>query len=216
MLPLRALILDLGEVLVRSQPAELVRRMAEVAAVPLPAFTAAYWAHRPEYDLHGSPPRYWGRVLADCGSPLAGRAGEAAPAALVELDTQSWTVYRDEIWELAGAFRAGGGKVAMLSNCPSVIIDRVRTQRDAEHVFDAVVVSSEVGCLKPGAAIFRLTVDRLGVEAGSALFVDDRAENVAGAEAAGLQALHFVGDASLPLLRARLAAGGRAVPPTRP
>jgi putative hydrolase of the HAD superfamily len=216
MLPLRALILDLGEVLVRSQPPDLVRRMADVASVPLYSFTAAYWAHRPAYDLHGNYRRYWEQVLADSASPLAGPARDAAPTALLELDTASWTIYREEVWELARGFRARGGKLAMLSNCVTEIIDRVRAQRDLARTFDAVVVSCEVGCAKPDAVIFRLTLDRLGVEAGAALFVDDRAENVAGAEAAGLQALHFLGDASVTTLRARITGAADGVPRTRP
>jgi putative hydrolase of the HAD superfamily len=204
----RALILDLGEVLVHPQPPELVRRMAEVAATPEPAFSAAYWAHRPDYDLHGSYRRFWGQVLDDAHSPLQGVAREAAVAELLELDIRSWTVYREEIWRIAAAFRAAGGKLAILSNGVTEILDRVRQERDLGRTFDAVVVSSEAGCMKPDPAIFRIVLERLGVEAGEALFVDDRAVNVAGAEALGLHALHFVGDASLPALRARLGQAG--------
>jgi len=204
MAPFRALILDLGEVLVLPQPPELVRQMAEVAAAPLPIFRAAYWAHRPAYDLHGSHRRFWGQVLEDCLSPLGGAAREAASAQLLELDIRSWTVYREEVWEIAAVFREGGGKLAVLSNGVTEILDRVRSQRDLDRTFDAVVVSCEVGCMKPDPAIFRIALERLGVAAGDSLFVDDRAVNVAGAEAIGMNALHFVGDASVPLLRARL------------
>jgi len=200
----RALILDLGEVLVLPQPPGLVLRMAEVAAAPLAAFRAAYWAHRPAYDLHGNHRRFWGQVLEDCRSPLGEAAREAATAQLLELDIRSWTVYREEVWEIAAAFRGAGGKLAVLSNGVTEILDRVRTERNLDRTFDAVVVSCEVGCMKPDPAIFRIALERLGVEAVDSLFVDDRAVNVAGAEAIGLHALHFVGAGSVPVLRARL------------
>ena len=45
--------------------------------------------------------------------------------------------------------------------------------------------------LKPDAAIYHLALDRFGLEPGNAVFVDDRAENVAGAEAVGMAGLIF-------------------------
>ena len=60
--------------------------------------------------------------------------------------------------------------------------------------FDVVVVSYEVGLAKPDPRIFELCLSRLGAQAGEALFVDDRAENVAAAERLGLRTLLFTGD----------------------
>src|SRR6516165_9070809 len=113
---LRALVLDLGEVLVRSQPLELVRRMAEVAQVPLPAFQAAYWAHRNEFDRTGSARRYWDDVLRDARSPLDAAGRDAARPQLGALGAESWTQYREEVWEVAARFKERGGRTAMLSN----------------------------------------------------------------------------------------------------
>ena len=124
---------------------------------------------------------------------------EAAPAsvptrlvdALVDLDVASWTRYRDEVWALAGAARARGLRTAILSNGVLGIMARVARERPLEGTFDAVVVSHEVACAKPDPAIFRLTVQRLGVEAGESLFVDDRAENVDAAKRLGFETLLF-------------------------
>lgn len=204
---LRALVLDLGEVLVRSQPPELVRQMAEISAVPLPAFRAAYWAHREEYDRVGSAEQYWDHVLRDAGCALSPAARAAARPRLCALDAESWTQYREEVWELAARFRAGGRRTAMLSNCGPEVIDRVRAQREVARYFDAMVISWEVGAMKPEPEIYRIALERLGVGPEEALFVDDRAPNVAGAEAVGMRAMLFQGDASVPALRARIAAG---------
>jgi putative hydrolase of the HAD superfamily len=55
---------------------------------------------------------------------------------------------------------------------------------------DAVVVSAEVGAVKPDPAIYRAALDQLRVEAPRALFVGDSLEtDVDGARAAGLRAL---------------------------
>ena len=72
---------------------------------------------------------------------------------------------------------------------------------DARHVwaevypfmqyFDDLVISAEVGLLKPDPQIYRLAVSRLRVEVEEALFVDDFIENIEGAQQVGLATLHF-------------------------
>ena len=208
MIRLRALVLDLGEVLVHPQPAELVRHMAETAATPLAAFTAAYWAHRDEYDLAGNARRYWDAVLQDAGSPLREASRDLAVPRLTALDAESWTQYREEVWEIARGFREAGGQTALLSNCGPEVIERLRSQKVTSRYFDAMVVSWEVGCLKPDPAIYQLTLAKLVVRAEEALFVDDRPPNVAGAQAVGMQAMLFSGADPVSALRERALRAG--------
>jgi putative hydrolase of the HAD superfamily len=52
-------------------------------------------------------------------------------------------------------------------------------------LFDAVVVSCEIGCRKPDAAMFNHVTDRLAVDPGSVVLVDDLQANVDGARRAG-------------------------------
>jgi FMN phosphatase YigB (HAD superfamily) len=54
------------------------------------------------------------------------------------------------------------------------------------------VLSCEVGAAKPDAEIFRFALDRLGVSAGAAAFVDDQASYCAGAASLGLTAMQLV------------------------
>ena len=67
--------------------------------------------------------------------------------------------------------------------------------------FRDVVVSGDEKLLKPDAAIYRLALDRFGLNAEQAVFVDDNAANVAGANAVGIRGLLFAGE---PQLRADL------------
>jgi len=55
--------------------------------------------------------------------------------------------------------------------------------------FDLVMMSNEVGLLKPDPAIFTLALELLGVEAAQAIFVDDNAANGAAAQALGITAI---------------------------
>jgi 2-haloacid dehalogenase len=47
--------------------------------------------------------------------------------------------------------------------------------------------------MKPDPAIYRLALDRFGLRAGEAVFVDDVFANVEGARSVGMHALHFTG-----------------------
>ena len=71
--------------------------------------------------------------------------------------------------------------------------------------FRDIVVSGTEKLVKPDAAIYRLALDRFGLAGPDALFIDDRADNVAGAEALGIIG-HLFTDARR--LRADLVARG--------
>lgn len=63
--------------------------------------------------------------------------------------------------------------------------------------FRDIVVSGVERLVKPDPAIYRLALDRFGLEAGRTVFVDDNAANVEGARSVGLLALHFTGEPKL-------------------
>lgn len=60
-------------------------------------------------------------------------------------------------------------------------------------IFADIVVSGQVGMLKPEPGIYELLLQRNGLRASDCLFIDDSPANVAGAQAVGMQALHFTG-----------------------
>jgi putative hydrolase of the HAD superfamily len=185
-----ALILDYGEVLSCPQRAGAIALMASQLDAPVSEMTSAYWRHRRDYDLGMSASDYWSLVANDLGVPI----DDGLVTALVAIDIDSWTDYRDEMWTLAATYRAAGGRLAMLSNGVREIVERIRADHDLPALFDAVVVSYEVQLTKPEPEIFRVTLDRLNVGASDALFVDDRAENIAMAQELGLRTLQFTGD----------------------
>ncbi|MGN6270655.1 MAG: HAD family hydrolase [Sphingomonas sp.] len=57
--------------------------------------------------------------------------------------------------------------------------------------FRDIVVSGDEKLMKPDAAIYRLALERFGLEPHEAVFIDDNRDNVAGAEAVGMAAIHF-------------------------
>jgi epoxide hydrolase-like predicted phosphatase len=85
-----------------------------------------------------------------------------------------------------GAARAEGVRTGLVSNSWSTShYDRSMLTK----LFDAVVISAEVGLHKPQPEIYLLASKRLTVEPERCVFVDDLRENCAGAEAVGMTAI---------------------------
>ena len=80
--------------------------------------------------------------------------------------------------------------VGLISNAWSGLRPWIASQGFAD-AFDAMVISAEVGLMKPDEAIYRHALEQFGVAPEEAVFVDDFPENVEGARAVGMQVIHF-------------------------
>ncbi len=81
-------------------------------------------------------------------------------------------------------------KTGVISNAWSGMRAYITAQK-FDDAFDGLVMSAEVGVAKPKAEIYLLALEQLGVSPGEAVFVDDFDENVEGARAVGMSAIHF-------------------------
>lgn len=82
-------------------------------------------------------------------------------------------------------------KTAILSNAWSDARDVFTRVHGLDTVVDTILISAEVGLLKPDPRMFALAAARLGVAPQEAIFVDDVPRNVDGAQAAGMHGIHF-------------------------
>lgn len=83
-------------------------------------------------------------------------------------------------------------KVAMLSNIRSR--ERLDVRFDPgelDSLFDVVVASGDVGLIKPERQIYEMVADKLGVSPDECVMIDDVEEFCRGAEAVGMQSIHF-------------------------
>ena len=81
------------------------------------------------------------------------------------------------------AARTAGAPTGLISNSFGTGIYK---RGNFDGLFDAIVISGEVGLHKPEPEIYLLACERLGIEPAEAIFVDDLRENIAGAEAVGM------------------------------
>jgi putative hydrolase of the HAD superfamily len=149
---------------------------------------------RDRFTAHPDGPKGWWRRFLDRVCEHLG-APPPSPFAAAELfhrfaTPEAWEVY-PEVPAVLAELRGLGRKLAVVSNWDPRLPDLLE-RLHLSRWLDAVVTSSEVGVEKPDAHIFRHALERLGVSPGNALHVgDQKLEDVEGAIAAGLGALHL-------------------------
>jgi epoxide hydrolase-like predicted phosphatase len=99
------------------------------------------------------------------------------------------------------AARLAGARTGLLSNSWGDAL----AYDDAllEDLFDAWVISSEVGLRKPDPAIYELAAERLGLPPATCVFVDDLPGNLKPARALGMATVLHRGDAAATLAEVR-------------
>jgi 2-haloacid dehalogenase len=96
--------------------------------------------------------------------------------------------------DLVAELDAAGVPLYAITNFSGEFFAPFRAQEAA--LFDrfrGIVVSGDERLTKPDPAIYHVALDRFGLEAARTVFVDDRADNVAGAEAVGMIGVVFEG-----------------------
>jgi HAD superfamily hydrolase (TIGR01509 family) len=92
-----------------------------------------------------------------------------------------------ELLNLIRTQRESGLRTGLLSNSWGDSYDRT----DWELVFDAVVISGEVGMRKPEERIFTHVLELIDLPAPAVVYVDDEYPNVEAAASYGLRAVHY-------------------------
>jgi HAD superfamily hydrolase (TIGR01509 family) len=189
---MKALLVDLYDTTVRADWSAMSVLIAERLGLDAAALRRAFVLTRPD--------RGAGRFGGVAGNlaALAGACGVTAePALLSELAGDAVTFLRrnvhlyDDVLPALRRLRAAGTTVALVSNCDHATRPLLETL-ELERELDAVVLSFEVGSVKPEARIFREALERVGTTAAEAAFVDDQPDYLDGAARLGLRTFRMV------------------------
>jgi epoxide hydrolase-like predicted phosphatase len=94
-----------------------------------------------------------------------------------------------EMFALASRVKDKGYTVGLLSNAEMAAMAFFHEQGYA--MFDAAVFSCAEGTRKPEQRIYEIALERLGVKPHEAIFIDDRADFLAGAQRLGIHTILF-------------------------
>ncbi len=203
-LPGRTVIFDYGEVISLTPSAADRAVIAGLAGVAVDdsAFWAAYFGHRDGLDAGtAGVAAYWRAVAAEIGADW----DDARVHELWAADFRSWLSVNPGTIEVLADLRAGGTRLALLSNAGADFGSYFR-HGPLGDFFEACYVSGELNLLKPHAAIYHYVLADLGIGPADAVFIDNRESNVAGARAVGVAGHVFTDPARLRVFLGSLAA----------
>jgi epoxide hydrolase-like predicted phosphatase len=84
----------------------------------------------------------------------------------------------------------GKYKIGLISNAWSDLRDFIVREK-FDDAFDKMIISAEVGAMKPEPKIFQIALEHFGVKPKEAVFVDDFYVNIEGCEKVGIKGIHF-------------------------
>ena len=192
-LPDQTVIFDYGEVISLKPSAADRELIASLAGVDPEPFWRAYFAHRDGLDQGSAGvAAYWQAIADDVGASW----DDARVHELWAADFRSWLSINPGTVEVLADLKAGGTRLALLSNAGPDYGSYFR-HGPLGDFFAACYVSGELNLLKPHPEIYRYVLDDLGISPAEAVFVDNREANVRGAEAVGITGHLFTGVTAL-------------------
>ncbi|CAM4153309.1 HAD family hydrolase [Vibrio agarivorans] len=93
--------------------------------------------------------------------------------------------------ELIERCQAAGYRVFALTDNVHEIVSHLKATYSFWPLFEGAIVSAEVGLLKPQPEIYQSLLSQYALAASETVFIDDMPYNVTGAEAVGIAAIQF-------------------------
>lgn len=182
---IRNIFIDFGGVIVRTEDREPRTRQAETL---------------------GMTCRELEKVIFESDSSHRASMGEIPEEAHWQVVAEALRLPREEADKVTAQFFAGDSadlvlldylrnlrpdcKICLISNAWSGLRTWI-TQQGFADVFDLMVISAEVGLMKPDPRIFHLALEELFAKADESVFIDDVLVNVEAARAQGMTGIHF-------------------------
>ncbi len=188
-----AIIFDLGGVLIDWNPRYLYRKMFNGDDAAMERFLAEVCS--PEWNGKQDE----GRSLSDATEVLI--AAHPTRESLIRAFYDRWPEMVSGAVagtvEILSKLKEAGYRLYALSNWSAETFPFARRRFEFFDWFDHVVISGEVGLVKPDRAIFDHLLAKAERRAAECVFIDDSPGNVAAAGSLGFDAIHFQSPAQL-------------------
>ena len=182
---IRAVFFDLGGVILRTEYQAPREHLAEKLGMEYDDLVKVVFDSESGYKASLgtiTPDEHWAAVIKRLKRPASEMeairheffAGDIIDRTLLEF-----------LRSLRGTYKTG-----LISNAWGDLRDYIVREK-FDDAFDHIIISAEVGAVKPEAKIFKIALEQAGVQANEAVFVDDFAVNIEGCEKVGMQGIYF-------------------------
>jgi epoxide hydrolase-like predicted phosphatase len=185
---IRAVIFDLGGVLVRTEDSGPRQALAERLGMTVGELGNLI------FDSETAIRATLGEISAQAHWDAVRKALGLQDEAFVSIPVDFWggDTLDTELVEYIRSLRSRY-KTALLSNAWDDLRAMLAQEWQIEDAFDVIIISAEVRCAKPVEQIYRIALERLEVDPFEAVFIDDYPPNIEGARALGMHAIRFEG-----------------------
>jgi 2-haloacid dehalogenase len=183
----QAVVFDLGGVLIDWNPRHLYRKMFDGDEEAMERFLSEIctsdWNARQDE----------GRPFAEATDELI--ACHPEQAGLIRAFFDRWPEMVagaiEQTVEILAELKRAGREIYALSNWSAETFPHARERFVFLNWFDFIVISGEIGLIKPNRKVFDFLLEKTGRRAEDCVFIDDSPTNVAAAKELGFDAIHF-------------------------
>lgn len=185
--PIQAIIFDYGNVLLKWDPRNIYRRFFPNDPEAIERFLADI--NFPEWNLQMDKDLTFAEAIASLSQQFPHYSH------LIQAYHDHW--FESVEGPIAGTvnilqrLKQAGYPLYGLSNWSIETFPTVRKTYEFFKLFDDMVVSGEVGQVKPGPEIFQILLERIGRPAQECLFIDDAPPNIQQAQRLDFVVIHF-------------------------
>lgn len=112
------------------------------------------------------------------------------PAIQVESEVKRNLRIDSEVKEIIRALKVNS-KVGLCSNAQPEFVESIINENGLTSLFDAIIISSQVGLRKPNKEMFMYALSKLEANASQTIFIDDNKSYVQEAEELGISSIVF-------------------------
>jgi len=183
----QAVVFDLGGVLIDWNPRHLYRKMFNGAEEAMERFLSEICT--PEWNARQDE----GRPFTEATGELIARHPEQAEFIRAFFDRWPEMVAGaiEQTVEILDELKRAGYEIYALSNWSAETFPHARKRFRFFDWFDGVVISGEIGLVKPNREIFDFLLEKTGRRAAECVFIDDSPANTDAARELGFDAIHF-------------------------
>ena len=183
---IRAVMWDVGGVLVRTEDHRSRDRLAERFGLTSSGIEELVYGHEAGKKAQR------GEVSYEAHWEYLAQGLKLSPEKIKDFQQAFWGGDKLDV-DLVNYIRSlrGRYKTGVLSNAFTDLRPMIENVWKIGDAFDELIISAEVGLMKPDPLIFKVALIKLDFEPQEVVFIDDFERNVAAAKAVGMQAVRF-------------------------
>lgn len=181
---IKGIIFDWGGVLIQNPTPLIDKYCSKYLGVSKNMFSKVFEKYNSDFQKGLLPEnKLWEKVCAELGvkKPIV-------PSLWYDAFKYAYKP-RNDMFSLASILHEAGYKTGYLSNTEIPAMEFFHEQ--SYDMFDALVFSCAEGTRKPEPRIYKIALKRLGLRPEDTVFIDDKKENVEGAERIGMVGILF-------------------------